>query len=211
MSDNLPKVVRGEIVPRREASVPATIHERGDSLRGPTFLVARRYGAAKRKLDAFAAYVESSTSVIEALEARDRAIERREDGLARHDRIEVIRAAARHRVDEEFDELMDASETRRVVHRAKRATLELEALQAEERLANFKNPAADLISHDPRTPAERAMQTIAKLRAELKQLTDEFVASAGGELSEADQDTVRRVELATQDRINRVLEELRDQ
>lgn len=205
---DLTKKVQGHIVSDSPRSVPSV--PRAD-VSGPAIFVKWRYEAAKLKAESYTDFLRSLEDGVNAAASLERAIIAREQGLISLERIDDLRHIEHRRIDEMVDEAEYEVAARRAVRRTNLAALEVEALRAEARLKAVTAAPAEEADSDTRSPAEKVKDAIQKLRGEHNLIVDELKASAGDHFSEADQDTIDQMELVMHDRINKLMQGLRDQ
>jgi hypothetical protein len=189
------------------ASVPAA------NAAGPALFVKWRYEAAKTKAVAYTGFLRALEDGVDAAAALERAIAQRELGTVELERIEDLKQVEHRRIDSLVMDADAAIAEKRVINRTRLATLEYEARLAEQRLKSLDQQAAEpeAPAEDPRTPAERARDSIKRLRAEHALIAAELREAAGAQFSEADEQTIAQMELVIHDRINRIIEHLRDE
>lgn len=204
MSEDKP--LRGEVLPQK-SSMPAP-QTPAPQVGGPAFWVRWRYHSASEKARAYTEFLQHLTSTVHATEQLERAMERRDAGLARLERLGDLREAEHLKIDGEIERVQAAFAAQRLNARSALAALEADALHAERKLARLKEEAKP--DDGGESPARRAADLIKKLRKEHADIVAELKAERGEAWSQADEDLVQRMELALNDRINRIIEEMRD-
>lgn len=203
------KPMQGELL-APETRMPATAaHTPPPQIGGPTFWVKWRYGSAREKAQAYTEFLRSLTDTVNVTQELERAIEKRDLGLARLERLGDLREAEHLKIDAELENLRVGVTAQRLSARTTLASLEEEAVAAERRLTRAKDDA-DKPQEDTVSPARRGMELIKKLRAEHAEIIKEMKEAVGETLSQADEDLIHRMEIALNDRINRIISEMRD-
>jgi hypothetical protein len=214
MSDET-KCATGEVMPNTSHSVPmvAGTHD----LSGPAIFVKWRHEAAKKKMDAFAGYLQAAKGAVDAQAALDKAIddafEARQSALQRWRNMDDLLAIQDLDIKEELADRKRRMAYKEMQYREEMAEIEYKMIVAERRVEKLRMKKEAPIENDTRTPGERAMERVKALKKQYQVMTTDYIASCGGEdkLTEDDRDTLQRVELVLRDRINRELEELNDQ
>lgn len=208
MSEEL-KPLRGEIMPQ-SAALPAAPGTPPPQVGGPAFWVRWRYQSARDKAEAYTAFLRSLDETVKTTEQLERSIERRDAGLARLERLGDLREAEHLKIDGEVESARAGLAAQRLTARTTLAELEADAVQAERRLARLKAEPVPNEDRETASPARRAADLIKKLRHEHAEIIKELRAERGADWSQADEDMVERMELALNDRVNRIIEEMRD-
>jgi hypothetical protein len=216
MSDDRPvkkKVLFGEVLP------PATGHAPdvppGTPL-GIPLLGRALFDARARVFQSYVKLRQAQTDLILTDRDRDVAVrsrleeqERLEKAFVRLKHLPLILDAEEAKLLGELDDVFEGIRNRGFDKRKTAATLEAEALEAEERLHAAKNRTPPN-KEEKFSRAQRIAREILRVKADFAELKEALISAAGGEenLTDDDRSQLDTLELAREDQIKRIMEGL---
>ena len=211
-NDPLAKVLKGQVLPPVQSETHLPVEQ---PLRGIPLFNRIRYREARRELEEYLAVLRTKNAVIREITETVRVSEDYNRALARTERLDDLRLVEGLKIDAELDAAVEAqlqqhrtSQANSLVHRARMAHLEADAIAAEQRLKALNNlpPKPEPVQQP--SVADRVTAEIATIRQQEKQVIAALVGQFENEtdLPEEDRELVRDVRFATRNRIAELIE-----
>lgn len=171
----------------------------------------------RKEIEEYIALAKAGNAFVREINEARALSETFERGLVRTEKIDTLRRTEALKIDGELDAALDAEIERHeaakdnaLARRARRAVLEAQAIEAEQRVEALKNPPPAPGPKPRQSQAEWIATQVGELRAREKELIAALVGEAGAEedLDEDDRDLVERARMATRDQIAKLFEEL---
>lgn len=216
MADDLPRKtpLTGEVLPpaRPETHLPIE-----PPLAGIPLFNRMRYRAVRRELEEYLTVLQTRNAVLKEITETARIGEEYKRRLVRTERLDDLRRIEALKIDAEMDEALENAmrqhrdaQANALAHRARMANLEADAIEAERRLTELKNPPRKPEPPPPQDPSERMATEIARLREQERTLIASLLANYESEedVSDEDRELIADIKLATRNRIASLVEDI---
>jgi seryl-tRNA synthetase len=214
MSNELtPKRVSGELIHTQPRDAQLHIDP---PLSGIPLFNRMRYRSMRKELDEYFSVLDRKEAIIRKLASIAEANEGFATGLVRLERLDDLRQATNHKIDEELNRAAEGAvqsyrdaAANAVAHRIRMANLEAEALAAEKQLDALRNPPAPPAPAAQVSPAERMASEVRKLREQEQHLIV-AIAGDGDEATWSDdvRELVSDIRLATRNHLANLVDGL---